>query len=430
VLIEGPDSDARTPSPYRPGFGSRPTVIAGRDDLLADIDEAIEGIAQDGVAPSAFLLVGPRGVGKSVALDEIASRAQERHGWLHIHVQKDEGTLLNEVLAPAVDRAAADLAGLLPRSKDGLRLSELSVRGGLPFAGASATFNRGDEQPPPSPAIQLAERLRHLADLAVAADTGVVITLDEIQGVSKAEFGTFGTFCQEITRHHLPFLVAAAGLPTVDNDRLPTYFVRGERHDLGMLSPAEARLALLEPARLAGRPFTPEAADRLLAETGGYPFAVQIHGRQAWRESSGAPSINLAAVERAIPVAADRLDRTVHREHWQTASPLERRYMIAVADLIATGDRFTGADVARSLGQAPASMTAVRARLIIAGAITYDGDQLDFATPGMASYVSTRAESRDTEPARAQRTELKPGDASRMPKPAQRRPASGPQQER
>jgi hypothetical protein len=104
------------------------------------------------VAPSAFLLVGPRGVGKSVALDEIASRAQERHSWLHIHVQKDEGTLLNEVLAPAIDRACRPGRAAAP-TKDGLRLSELSVRGGLPLAGASATFNRGDEQPPPSPAI-------------------------------------------------------------------------------------------------------------------------------------------------------------------------------------------------------------------------------------------------------------------------------------
>ena len=73
----------------------------------------------------------------------------------------------------------------------------------------------------------------------------------------------------------------------------------------------EARQALVEPARRAGRPFEPDAAELMLDHIGGYPFAVQIYGREAWRSSQGAAAIDRGAVQRALPAAARRLDRIV-----------------------------------------------------------------------------------------------------------------------
>jgi hypothetical protein len=382
------------PSPFRPGYGSRPLVLAGREELQDDVDDAIALIAEERRAPNALIIIGSRGVGKSVMLDEVARRAQEQHGWVRIHVQKDDGSTLDERLIVETRNAHALLEQYSDQRTRRMRIEELSVKGGLPFGGLElgATFRRSTPATVlANPAIELTERLRALADLAVAMDTAVVITIDEAQDATKAEFGSFGTFGQEITRHDLPFLVAIAGLPSLDNKRLSTYFVRAERHEIGSLTRGEAHQALTEPARQGGRPFTPDAAEVMLDHIGGYPFALQIYGREAWRQSQGAGTIDLAAVGRALPAAARRLDRTVHRDHWAQASPTERDYLVAVAELARDRAPFTGGDVAERLGKPVTNLSSIRARLLAMGALTYDGQQLAFATPGMGAYILKQA---------------------------------------
>jgi hypothetical protein len=129
----------------------------------------------------------------------------------------------------------------------------------------------------------------------------------------------------------------------------------------------------------------------MLDHIGGYPFAVQIYGREAWRQSQGAGTIDLAAVQRALPAGARRLDRTVHRDHWAQASPTERDYLVAVAELARDRAPFTGGDVAQRLRKPVTNLSPIRARLLTMGALTYDGQRLAFATPGMGAYVLTQA---------------------------------------
>jgi hypothetical protein len=324
-------------------------------------------------------------------LDEIARRAQEQYGWVRVHVQKDAGATLDARLLDATSDAHA----LLEQNSDGrarkLQLEELSVKGSLPFVGGvelGATFRRaGPGAQDRAEALELTRRLRALANLAVAMNTAVVVTIDEGQDATREEWGSFGAFGQEITRLDLPFLVAIAGLPTLDNNRLSTFFVRADRHEIGSLTRPEAREALVEPARQAGRPFERDAAELVLDHVGGYPFAVQIYGREVWRASQGDERIDLAAANRALPGAARRLDRTVHRDHWLQASDAERDYLLAVAQLSRRGSPFTGGDVAKTLDKPARSLSELRARVIAKGVLTYDGRQLAFATPGMANYI-------------------------------------------
>ena len=155
--------------PYRPGYGSRPVVLAGREELQddVDVDAAIATIAVDRRAPNALIIVGPRGVGKSVMLDEIARRAQERYGWVRVHVQKDAGATLDERLIVAVHDAHALLEQSADERTRTMRMEELSVKGSLPFVGGlglQATFRRNDPQPATvNPAIELGLPLRNAA---------------------------------------------------------------------------------------------------------------------------------------------------------------------------------------------------------------------------------------------------------------------------
>ncbi len=84
----------RQPNPYRPGFNQSPGVLAGRDEALTAVREALEVAALDGRTPRPLVLVGTRGVGKTVLLGEIAAIAAELHGWLTVSVEIRPGTQL------------------------------------------------------------------------------------------------------------------------------------------------------------------------------------------------------------------------------------------------------------------------------------------------------------------------------------------------
>ena len=123
----------------------------------------------------------------------------------------------------------------------------------------------------------------------MAHKAGVLITLDELQLASPIDLGDFAATLQQHVPDAWPLVVIVAGLPSIrSTHRGVTYFERAEWHVLGMLDLQASKIALQEPALLAGRPMSDTVA-RLLAEaSGGYPYAIQLLGHHAWRASSGA----------------------------------------------------------------------------------------------------------------------------------------------
>ena len=66
-------------SPYHPGFGARPAVLVGRDQQLARAAANLTRVANSrAAAPSAMVLTGARGLGKTVTLGVIGDTAVER----------------------------------------------------------------------------------------------------------------------------------------------------------------------------------------------------------------------------------------------------------------------------------------------------------------------------------------------------------------
>lgn len=78
---------ARQMNPYRPGFAQHPLLLAGRGAVVAGAREALEVAALDGRMPRPLVLVGVRGVGKTVALNEIAALAADGYSWPTVHVE-------------------------------------------------------------------------------------------------------------------------------------------------------------------------------------------------------------------------------------------------------------------------------------------------------------------------------------------------------
>jgi len=64
-------------NPYAPGAGSPPPELAGRDELLERASIALDRI-RAGLAAKSLLLVGLRGVGKTVLLNRIRNDAEAK----------------------------------------------------------------------------------------------------------------------------------------------------------------------------------------------------------------------------------------------------------------------------------------------------------------------------------------------------------------
>jgi AAA ATPase domain len=378
----------RIENPYRPGFNETPKELAGREAVLADLNEAVEVAALDGRTPRPTLLVGARGVGKTVLLAEAAAIAGSRFGWPRVHVEMRPETPFTPDLVDAVQRAT----GLLdpPPAKRALQAESVTVRAGVPGVGGEVRFARAAAaQDDPSAALRPA--LTGLADLATRLSSGVVLTLDEAHLAARREFAALAALLQEGTGERWPFVVVLAGLPSM---RAPehsvTYLERGAWHELGMLSRDDTVQALRRPAEGGGRPMDEDAALILAEASGGYPFAVQLYGHYAWRASSNHERIDVAAANAALPRAHEELERGLYAARWTAASPSQKRYLTAVATVIAAGEPTTARSLANQLGRTPKQLSTVRDDLIKQGTLTVEGDELRFTIPGMSAFVLAR----------------------------------------
>ncbi len=379
----------RLQNPYRPGFNQPPLVFAGRRDVLDGAAEALDIAAYDGRTPRPLILLGPRGVGKTVTLGEIAELAADRHGWPSVHVEA-------KVLGPFLPDLVAGLrsaARLLAGDDVAKRGSRIRVTGGKVEAyafgvGGELQFDKTQaDEAAPTLGAALAEAMQ----VATEHSAGLVITVDELQNAEPSDISMLFGVIQEYVPNGWPLVLALAALPTLRETRgrrrLPTYLERAEWHDLDTLPPDEARQALAGPAEQAGRPMTPDAADLLLDHAGGYPYAIQVAGHFAWRASHGSRAIGVTHARAAVPkIEADLAH--LFRSRWDDASPREQEYLRAMAAVEGRGEVPKGGPVAAELDEPVTSVSYLRARLLRKGTIYREaGGALHFITPGMGAWI-------------------------------------------
>jgi hypothetical protein len=371
----------RSPNPYRPGFNQAPVELAGRDVVLAAAREAFDVAALDGRTPRPLLLVGTRGVGKTVLLGEIAAMAGQLHSWPAAAVEvRPDGRFVERLSGRLMATAA-----LFEQTKKGrgFRVTSATLRAGAAGIGGEVRLD-ADQPGPPS----FEDALARVCTAAVERTSGLVITIDELQLADRDELAELTATLQERITDNWPLVVVAAGLPMVREPRRSvTYLERGEWHELGLLDEAATLRALLEPAESAGRPFEPAAARAVANATGGYPYAIQVLGHHAWRASTGSARIQPAHAREAIAAGQADLAAGLYAARWSDASEAEQTYLIALARLIVVDASTGGGDVARALGRSPQAVSYLRDRLLKKGTIFANGRRLSFVVPGMAQWV-------------------------------------------
>lgn len=172
---------------------------------------------------------------------------------------------------------------------------------------------------------------------------------------------------------------------------------------------------LFEPAQAEGVGFEDDALARIVELSGCYAAFVQAYGKETWNMAPGSP-IALADVQAAEPVVEAKLDEEFFHVRFEKATPAERRYMAAMADL-GDGPYKTG-DIAGRLGGRASSSSVHRDSLIKKGLIfSPDHGEVNFTVPHFSPFV--RASSPEGQSARGSHssasaaTRTKPKSTSR-----------------
>ena len=361
-------------NPYSPGAGSPPPELAGRDRLREQIRIAIERIRRGNAAKS-VLMVGLRGVGKTVLLDRMRQSAEET-GVYAIRIEAPENRSLPALLAPQLRQvllrlnrveAAKDLAqrGLraLAGFAKGLKMKFNDIEVGLDYEVEPGLADNGDLE------VDLTSLLEQVGLAAHKAGSAVVLFIDELQYVESRQFAALISALHRCAQLKLPLTVVGAGLPQLRGlaGEAKSYAERlFDYPTVGPLSPPEAELAIVKPARDQGVEFTKEAVDEIISATHGYPYFLQEWGKHAWDVAERSP-IDLDDVRAASNEVIAALDESFFRVRFDRLTPAEKRYLRAMAEL-GPGPHRSG-DIAQVLDKAVNLLGPVRQSLITKGMI-------------------------------------------------------------
>lgn len=361
-------------NPFAPGAGTRPPELAGRDALREMARVALERI-RIGRPAKSILMVGLRGVGKTVLLDQIKDDA-EADGIHGVRIEAPENRSLPALLAPQLRRA-------LLRMSANEQARELAQRGLRALAGFVTALRVKfgdievglDSEPEPGLADNgdLEQDLQALFETvgaaAYKAGTALVLFIDELQYVEEEELAALITSLHRTSQQRLPVTLVGAGLPQLRGrmGRAKSYAERlFEFPEVGALTEADARLAIEKPIEDEGESIDEAAIGRIVEATHGYPYFLQEWGKHVWDVSEKSP-ITADDVGVATELAIAALDESFFRVRFDRLTAGERVYLRAMADL-GPGPHRSG-DIAERLGRKVTSLGPIRNQLIHKGMV-------------------------------------------------------------
>ena len=362
----------RRNNPYAPGAGLQPPELAGRDRLLADASIDMDRVLA-GRPAKGLIMLGLRGVGKTVLLNRLRSTANEK-GFCTARIEAPEGSPLPQLLVPELRQLLYGLDLRQAASRRVLRAASLVAKFAAVFKVKAGDLEFSvDLAPGEGDSGNLEQDLPHLlvalAEAAAERRTAVGLFIDEVQYLSPTELGAVVVACHEIAQQNLPFLFIGAGLPQVAAlaGKAKSYAERLFNYpQLGPLETEDARAALLKPAQAEDVEFDDGAARLILDAAENFPYFIQEWGFQVWNAAPASP-ITTAMARAASPDVVAHLDNNFFRVRFDRLTPLEQKYLRAMAEL-GPGPHGTGR-IAETLGVRPSAIATVRRHLIDKGMV-------------------------------------------------------------
>lgn len=378
-------------NPFAPGAGSQPPELAGRNEIIASAETALLRVLRGRPAQSQMLL-GLRGVGKTVLLNKIEQIAEE-NGYLTSFIEAPEDRKLVELIYPKIHQVLRKLS-LVENARAATHNAMRALRS---FASAFR-ISVGDFEVAvdPEPGVadsgnleyDVTELFLKVGEAAKAAGRGWALLIDEVQYLSSEELGALIVAIHRVNQKALPVLLFGAGLPAIAalsgdaKSYAERLFVFPK---VDALADADAVNAIRQPIEEEGERIESALIDRIVALTQGYPYFLQEWGYQVWNASDRSP-IAIDCIDIAGKEALRRLDEGFFKVRIDRLTPKEKEYVIAMARL--GPGPYRSSDVADTLGEKLTSLGPRRAQIIAKGMIysPAHGD-IAFTVPMFDEYL-------------------------------------------
>lgn len=402
-------------NPYRPGVGTRPPYLAGREQEIRRFERLIEDYPEK---RRNLRITGLRGVGKTVLLKEY-ERIAKRHNW--VVVRRDWAPRLREEADFAV--AIADYLREV--------LESLSVKAKIKnqVAAAMQTINQIQVQlegmtvsvgpGAGAPARSVLEdtlriALTQVGEVARAQGRGVALLFDEAHSVydrgSRGQFPLGALLsgivaAQDDDDNPLPVMLVLCGLPPLignihaarsNAERL----FRGEKLDNLSLEPeapgdlSAAAEALVHPADDIA--YAPGVAERIAEDVDGYPYFIQWFGEALWdaADLDGAATITAELYERERVTIQRSLDDEFFEPRYRDARQADQGTLRVAASL--GGERFARADLDEATTRSTGALAQSLTRLIADNLIYRDDHGIyAYTAPLFGDFMRRRHERLD-----------------------------------
>lgn len=380
-------------NPFAPGAGTPPPELAGREQIIEDVAIALHRI-RAGLSAKSVLMVGLRGVGKTVLLNRMKNDA-ENEGMVCVQFESPENRSLPSVIVPALrtvllklDRLAG-LTDTLTKAKRALgsfisaaKIKYDDIEFGFEFERETGLADSGDLD------YDLSELFFALGSAAKDKKTAVVLFLDELQYVPEAQLSALIAALHHCAQKQVPVTLIGAGLPQLVGNvgKAKSYAERLFTFpEISALSQQASHDALQKPVQVHRVEFTLAALDAIYEYTKGYPYFLQEWGSQCWAMAQESP-IDVDAVDIATEIALNELDASFFRVRYDRCTPSEKAYMRAMANIDNAIVR--SGDIAVQLNKEVNQLGPIRQSLIKKGMIysPAHGDTA-FTVPLFADYM-------------------------------------------
>jgi hypothetical protein len=306
------------------------------DDAFTDREAELAELVADIRNGQDVVLFAPRRYGKSSLVWRVAQQLVPRRALVaQVNLMTTPTkTRLAERLAQAIHE---EVASPLIRAKERLRVFQgLRIRPTVtvdPDDGA-LSFSFDASAAPEDIDATLEHLLRLPAQLAAERGRRVALVFDEFQEVTDIDKGLprlmRSVFEEQPEVAHVYLGSRRHTMRRLFSDENEPFWRSAKLVELGVIDPAKFAPFLDERFRASGRTISPAAVERLLAITGGHPYATQELAYFLWQET---PRRRQATVER-LEVALAKVLRSEHAHFslvWERAAGGQRQVLQALA---------------------------------------------------------------------------------------------------
>lgn len=384
------ERDGFLKNPYKPGAGTAPEFLAGRDKILEDATNNLNELCEGGM-PVHTIYYGVRGVGKTVLLNKIEEMAANL-GYLYAHIECDEefdfikSITLNcrrfikqlsfgEKVKEKIDIAKAVLMSF--KTTYSPNDNSFSFELNEDILQRYGNADTGDFT------TDLIELFTALGNLAKKTDKQICFFVDEIQSINKEQLIALIATLHRMNQLELPILLVGAGLPTIlrVSGDAKSYAERlFDFVKITSLKEPDAIDALIEPAKAYNIMYTSDATKYILDVTGCYPYFIQQYGKILWKLVSENCTIDKSDAEIVYEEYIEKLDDSFFKVRLNRTTKAEKRLLYAMAKC----NEFpcTMGEISKVMGKVPNSLSLNRNNLINKGLIYSPAyGEVDFTVP-------------------------------------------------